>query len=102
MEANPNQHIVLLMDFDGKEVERRREAEAVIPAHLAERVFVVGVLTNPEDLKRAKLGSPEIIGEALAEDCREETEVTWGHDLLRHNAGELDRLRERVRPILFH
>jgi hypothetical protein len=37
----------------------------------------------------------------MARDCREETEETWGHELLRHNAGELARLREQVRPILF-
>jgi len=37
----------------------------------------------------------------MAKDCREDTDTTWGHPLLRHNTGELDRLREHVRPILF-
>jgi hypothetical protein len=63
-------------------------------------VFILGTLTEPEALKR-DLGSYETIGLALAQDCRDETDTTWGHDLLRHNAGELERLRETVRPILF-
>jgi hypothetical protein len=52
-------------------------------------------------LKQAGLGSYETIGRAAAEDCREETDRTWGHELLRHNANEIDRLRQYVRSILF-
>jgi hypothetical protein len=37
----------------------------------------------------------------MAKDCREGTDTIWRHDLLRHNAGELDRLAAHVRPILF-
>jgi hypothetical protein len=88
-----------LMDFDRDE-NRLDIVQAKIPGHLAHRVFVLGTLSEPEDLKR-ELGSYETIGMALAKDCREETADAWGHDLLRHNAGELDRLREHVRPILF-
>lgn len=99
MEQNPNQFIVLLIDFDG-EVDRLGEAKAVIPQHLADRVFVLGAWGEPENLKAA-LGSYDNIGSALARDCREETDMTWRHDLLQHNASELDRLRTHVRPILF-
>jgi hypothetical protein len=74
--------------------------QARIPERLADRVFILGALSEPEALK-ANLGSYETIGLKMARDCREETNTTWGHDLLRHNASELDRLRERVRPILF-
>jgi hypothetical protein len=91
--------MVLLIDFDGQE-DRLREAKAEIPEHLTERVFILGVLTEPQALK-PMLGSYETIGGAMAKDCREDTDRIWGHDLLRHNAGELDRLREQVRPILF-
>ncbi len=63
-------------------------------------MFVLGVWSEPEDL-RADLGSYETIGLALARDCREETDQTWEHCLLQHNAAELMRLRESVRPILF-
>lgn len=44
---------------------------------------------------------PSLIGLALAKDCRDGTELTWNHGLLRHNVGELNRLRIRIRPILF-
>jgi hypothetical protein len=37
----------------------------------------------------------------LGMDCRDGTDTTWRHELLRHNAGELGRLNDRVRPILF-
>ena len=92
--------MVLLIDFDGKK-DRMNLAKEVIPSHLTERVFVLGVLTEPEDLRKASLGSYETIGRAMAKDCREETDTTWGHDLLRHSAGEIGRLRDSVRPFLF-
>jgi len=91
--------MVLLIDFDGQE-DRLDEAMEVIPDDLRERVFVLGALTEPEDLRRA-LGSYEEIGSRLARDCQSDTEETWTHPLLRHNAGELARLRACVRPILF-
>ncbi len=100
MERNPRRSMVLLIDFDG-DANRLSRVKARIPAHLTERVYVLGALNEPEDLKAADLGSYETIGLAMAQDCREETESTWNHPLLRHNAGELRRLRERVRPILF-
>ena len=100
MNHYPRRYMVLLIDFDGRE-ERLQDAKARIPAHLSDRVFILGALSEPEALKRADLGPFETIGSALAEDCREEADTTWGHELLRHNARELDRLRVSVRPILF-
>ena len=63
--------MVLLVDLDAKG-DRLRKVRAVIPAHLADRVFVLGVWT--EHLKG--LGSFETIGRALAKDCRDGTDVT--------------------------
>lgn len=100
MESNAEQSMVLLIDFDQQQ-ERLQDLKAKIPIPLADRVFIVGSFSEPEALKSAGLGSYEKIGRALARDCREETDTTWGHELLRHNAGELARLREHVRPILF-
>ena len=100
MERYPKRFMVLLIDFDD-ELDRLKMARAAIPPDLAERVFVLGALTEPEALRRAGLGSYEAIGLALAQDCRDETERIWGHDLFRHNAEELARLREHVRPTLF-
>jgi len=99
MDHNHNRFMVLLIDFDGRR-ERLTKAKAEIPGNLTDRVFVLGALNDPEDLK-AVLGPYESIGLAMARDCQEETDETWGHELLKHNAVELGRLRERVRPILF-
>ena len=99
MERNTNRFMVLLLDFDRRE-NRFKEVMAEIPAHLNERVFVLGAWSEPEELRRA-LGSYEAIGAALAKDCRDNTHDTWAHDLLKHNVGELERLRQQVRPILF-
>ncbi|MGA2594459.1 MAG: hypothetical protein ABSH32_31560 [Bryobacteraceae bacterium] len=98
MDKYPDRLMVLLIDFDRQD-GRLGEAKAVIPEHLRERVFVLGAWDEPEDLTD-DLGSYETIGRAMAEDCRNNTTITWGHDLLRHNADELARLCERIRPIL--
>ena len=99
MVRRPNRLMVLLIDCDGNE-ERLRTARSIIPPDLADRVFVLGVLTDPEALK-ADLGAYEQIGSAMATDCREGTNKTWGHPLLQHNAAEVERLRTHVRQILF-
>jgi hypothetical protein len=99
METYPHRFMILVIDFDG-ELDRLDTAKAAIPEHLAERVFILGVLKEPEVLK-AKHGPYEEIGSRLAMACRDDTDPIWDDDLLRHNAPELDRLREHVRPILF-
>lgn len=100
MNRYTNGFIVLLIDFD-RNNGRLDEARDRIPEPLRDRIFILGARSEPEDLKKAGLGIYEAIGLAMARDCREETEEIWGHELLRHNAGELARLREQVRPILF-
>jgi hypothetical protein len=100
MDRFPERRMILLIDFDNRE-DRLNEARAVIPHELNDRVFVLGVWSQPEDLRRANLRSYETIGKVMAEDCRAGTETIWGHDLLRHNAPELGRLRRHVQPILF-
>ncbi len=89
--------MVLSIDFDGRE-ERLPYVKARIPEHLNDLVFILGAWNEPEDLQ-ASLGTYETIGLAMAQDCREETNTTWGHDFLRHNASQLERLREHVRPL---
>jgi hypothetical protein len=99
MDRYASRFMVLLIDFD-EQGDRLNVARAEIPGHLKDRVFVLGAWSKPEEL-RPSLGSYETIGSAMARDCRENTEVTWAHRLLRHNAGELERLRKHVRQILF-
>jgi hypothetical protein len=100
MDRYSKRFMVLLIDFDGHE-ERIAYAKNFVPARLLDRVFVLGVLKEPQDLNEARLGDLETIGTALAKDCREETDTTWGRDPFKHNSGEIVRLRERVRPFLF-
>ena len=96
----PNRFLVLLIDFD-EDGKRRQLILSKIPADFRERVFVLGVWSEPERLKR-QLGSYETIGAALAEDCFRNTTTTWSHPLLQHNTDELVRLREQVHPFLFN
>lgn len=100
MERFVERFIVLLIDFDD-DGDRLNAAKARIPNHLADRVFILGVSSEPEALKRAGLGNYERIGLAIAKDCDEGTDTIWGHELLQHNAGEVERLRRLVRPFLF-
>ena len=92
MRKYTNRYLVLLIDFDGEQ-DRLARAKERIPDDLVDRVFVLGVWTAPEDLRRTYPGSYETIGRAMAEDCHEETDATWGHALLQHNADEIERLR---------
>jgi hypothetical protein len=96
MARYPNRFVVLLIDFDRKD-DRLDYAKSRIPDHLEDRIFILGVWSEPEDLQVPL----EETGSAMARDCREEADTIWSHELLRHNASELARLRERVRPILF-
>jgi hypothetical protein len=100
MEANATRSMVLLIDLDAK-LRRLQDVKGKIPGRVADRVFVLCTLSKPEALRSAGLGTFESIGSALALNRRDETDTIWKHKLLRHNAGELARLRERVRPILF-
>lgn len=95
-----HRYMVLLVDFD-EDVNRRDEMTKDIPGSLIDRVFVIGVRSEPEELRRAGLGSPESVGQKLARECRDETRVVWNHDLFRHNATELERMTLLLRPILF-
>jgi hypothetical protein len=99
MERCLTRRMVLLLDCDGDQ-NRLANVRSMVPVHLADRVFVLGVLTEPELLK-SDLGSYEAIGSSLAADCREGTNNVWKHPLLQHNFDELDRMREHVVSILF-
>ena len=96
-----NRAMILLVDFDN-DPNRLDRVQAVIPADLLDRVFVLGVRPEPEALKQAGLGSYEEIGKAMADDCHVGSQATWGHQLLSHNAGELDRLRRSPYHSVLH
>lgn len=97
----PNRIIVLMIDFDDDQEARLSFVKNEIPDYLRNRVFVVGVKSEPENLKREIHKTFEGIGEALANDCSDNTNKTWSHDLLIHNKVEVDRMNSSVRPFLF-
>lgn len=94
--------IVLLVDFDEDCENRLSYIKEQIPEDLKNRVFVLGVLSEPEKLKSSLGGKNfEYIGETLAKDCSNNTNELWGHALLKHNKTELDRAIESIKPFLF-
>jgi len=93
--------LLLLIDFDN-DLSRLNSMKGQIPDDISERVFILGVLSEPEDLK-AQLGYPglERIGESLSNECSNNTQNIWRHALLLHNQEELNRLIKFVKPFLF-
>jgi hypothetical protein len=91
--------MILMIDFDGHQ-NRLQIAKTRVPPALVDRVFVLGVWTEPEGLRAAE-GSFKDIGLAMADDCRQGTNNVWGNRLLQHNAGELARFKQQACSILF-
>jgi hypothetical protein len=99
MKLWPKRFMVLLVDFDEK-LNRVEAVMAEVDPAVCERVFVLGSLKDPEDL-RATLGNFETIGQNLATDCSKNTTQIWSHPLLQHNTQELERMNSTLREILF-
>lgn len=93
-------HMVLMVDFD-KKADRLEKVKDAIPARLMKRVFVLGSWSEPEDLKKKKLGTLESIGQTLAKECRDKTNSLWDHALIKHNAAEVARIPGDILNILF-
>lgn len=91
----PKRHILLLIDFDN-DPNRIDEIKSVIPEQWSDRVFVLGVLSEPEDLSRSIGKTEEEIGELLAEACLNNVEGLWSNPLLRHNENELRRMQSLI------
>ena len=100
MRKHSPRHMVLMVDFDGRD-DRLNAVQEVIPADFADRVFVVGVWSEPEALRVATGCSLEKLGSKLAIECCDGSRVVWNHELLRHNTHEVARMTARLRPILF-
>jgi hypothetical protein len=93
--------VVLVIDFDSN-ASRGAEVLEGVPEEFRDRVFVIGSLTDPQDLARSFKKSLEEIGRDIADQCAEgTTQSLWDHDLLEHNQTEVVRLSNLVRPFLF-
>ena len=100
MAANPKRFMVLLIDFDN-DPNRLSTAKKEIPANLADRVFILGVLSEPERLKSNLGQSYEEIGKKLAFECHENSSKVWAHPFLKHNQNEIARMQNTLAPMLF-
>lgn len=100
MRQYPGRFFVLLIDFDEEE-SRFDYVKQQIPDDLIDRVFILGILSTPEKLKKSLGKNLEAIGEALSANCSDNTDELWKHDLLKHNQNELERIVSSVKPFLF-
>ena len=97
----PDSHAVLVIDFD-KYNDRGSEIRKQVPEGVRDRVFVIGVLSNPEELKRSININFERIGTQIAKGCKESNTDFWQHQLLAHNLEVIRRLSRAVRDIFFN
>lgn len=96
-------HLVLLFDFDIKNIETRTlHFQNAIPADVRERVYLLGTSDEPEAMKRDCKLTFEEIGKQLAKACAEEEPGLWNHPMLQHNQSELERLKQNVTSFLFN
>lgn len=91
----PKRHVLLLIDFD-RDSNRIDEVKKVIPEELSDRVFVLGVFSEPEDLSKSIRQTEEMIGELLADACLNKVEGLWSNPLLNHNNDELTRMQSLI------
>jgi hypothetical protein len=100
MRSYADRRVVLLIDFDN-DAERVGEIKNKIPDDVKARLFVLGTLSEPEKLKSDTRKSFEQIGGELAQECFENTNELWHHQLLKHNEPELERMVQDVKSFLF-
>lgn len=84
--------MILLLDFDN-DSGRLAHIKGRIPVDLSNRVFILGVKSEPEGLKRALNEHLEQLGSIMARDCRSPKAGIWEHELLIHNLSEINRLK---------
>lgn len=97
----PYRFMLLIIDFDADD-SRRNWISQRISNSVRDRVFIIGVWQEPEDLKRSVRLSFETIGAQLAQECANNQHNLWQHPLLTHNQSELTRLTTAVKPFLFN
>lgn len=94
-----NAHALLLIDHDGYPA-RGSDIKAQISDEVKDRVFVIGVLSEPEELKSANQ-KYEQMGKRIADGCKDNNSDFWQHELLVHNLEEVQRLSEVVHDFFF-
>lgn len=95
-------YVVLMIDFD-EDTDRAQKIRCQIDEELRDRVFILGTLSEPEQLKRSVGRHYDDIGLWLAEDCRQahSEDNIWSHELLAQNGFEFGRARQALCDFLF-
>lgn len=101
LEKFGERRLLLLIDFDDDIGQRNRLIRDSIPEQIKNRVYCLGVRSEPEKLRSSCKMSFEAIGNTLAAECVEGKYQLWKHELLVHNETELSRLTVDIRPFLF-
>ena len=100
-------HLLLLIDFDQDHQKRWQIYQGKIalrPPGVADRVYLLGCLDEPETFKAtcSPRRSLEKLGGELSDDCAPLPATNlWQHAHLQHNAAELARLVAQVKPFLY-
>ena len=89
-----------MVDFDSQS-NRLSEVKECLPTELSNRVFVLGVWSEPERLTADLKQNKEQIGALLAIECLQDKRAIWNHELLKHNVPEIDRMPPELRALLF-
>ena len=95
---NTYRNLLMLIDFDS-DPTRLELVNARVPTQIKNRVFVLGIWSEPEALK-ADYRNYETIGTLLADGFFNQDDLIWEHPLLKYNADERRRTRESVCPSL--
>ncbi|GIW79651.1 MAG: hypothetical protein KatS3mg105_1458 [Gemmatales bacterium] len=98
----PEGYVVLVIDFDGRVIDRQQEFAKAIPEKLKPRVFVIGLKDDPETFKR-QIGlnlNFEQIGMQLADECLDATFNIRQHEQCDHNKPEFDRCWQSTKDFL--
>lgn len=101
MREYPSSYALLIVDFD-RNAHRGSEIKNQIPEEVRDRVFVVGVLNEPVNLKNSTGMKFEQLGLQIAEGCKDSNIDFWERqELLAHNVDEIRRLSKAVRNLFF-
>lgn len=97
LNANPNMHALLLMDFDNNFSSRKQEFDDKTNGQSCrDRVFLLGInKKESEDLKATlQESNNEAVGKRLLGGCPDETSADWTNPHLRCNEHEIQRMRD--------
>jgi hypothetical protein len=102
MREYPNLYAVLIVDFDGN-AHRGSEIKHQVPEEVRDRVLVVAVLNEPENLRNSTGMKSEQLGRKIPGGCKDSNiDFRQKQELLAHNADEIRRLPEAVRDLFFN